>query len=129
MAELFSIASFDTEKASGITLTSISSGAPDTVVTMTTASLPAGEYVMYYAFQVTFGLKNKPLYFKQSGTYADANFFSISAADSDELNKNRLYGYPKTHPGGPITMTLDMYKIDATAMTVDFADVVVARVG
>ena len=131
MPELFTDEgnAFNTAKVSGVVLTSIDSGAPDTVVTMTTASLPAGTYQMYYSFQITFGLKNKTCYFKQGGTYSDAAFFAITAGDADELHKNRLYGFPKEHAGGPLTLSLEMYKIDTTAMTIDFADVVLVRVG
>ena len=128
MPELFDVASFNMEKASAVVVTSESDASPDTVVTMTTPSLPAGTYTINYSFQVTFTNKNQPGYFKTSGTYGDAAFFSISASDLDELHKNRLYGYPKVHAGGPITMSLDFYKAAGTALTVDFADVAISRV-
>ena len=128
MAELFDIAFNQFEKASGVTLTATSSGAPQTVVTMTTPSLPAGDYNIMYSFQVTHGSKNQPLYFKTGGTFSDAAYFSNSAADADENVQNRLYGFPKTFAGGVITLDRLMYKPTGTTI-VDFADVMVSRVG
>ena len=125
--QLFDVVSFNSEKSSGVAITATTSGAPQTVVTMTTASLAAGTYNIGYAFQVTHSAKNQPLYFKLDGTYADTNFFANAAGDSDELNKNRAYFYPKEHAGGVITLSLVMYKPTGGA-TIDFADIVASRV-
>ena len=127
MPELFTTLSFDTEKVSAVAITATSDAAPQTVVTMTTGVLPVGTYNIGYSFQVTHSAKNQPMYFKLDGTYADANYFSNTAGDSDELNKNRAYFYPKEHAGGSIIISLLMYKPVGGA-TIDFADVVVHRV-
>jgi len=127
--QLFDAVSFGTAKASGITVTSEASGSPDTIVTMTTANLPAGTYFVAYSFEVLFGSKNQPAWFKLAGTFPDSDYFSISSADTDELNRNRMYGYPKVWGGGPVTLTLQMYKSAATTLTANFADVMLHRVG
>ena len=128
MAELFDIASFNTEKASAVTITATTSGAPQTVVTMTTPSLPLGVYNIGYSFQVTHSAKSQPVYFKTGGTYADALFFANTANDSDELNMNRSYFFPKEGVSGVVVLELLMYK-PAGGATIDFADVVITRVG
>mgnify|MGYP000094094567 CR=1 FL=1 len=127
--ELFDIASFNTAKATTVPITSTTSGAPDTIVTMTTPSLAAGLYTLYYSFQITFGDRNLVVSYKFGGTYPDVQYFEIQAKDADVLHTNVLYGYPKDHAGGPITLSLLMFKEDVTAMTIDYADVVAARVG
>jgi len=125
--ELFDIATFHTEKASGVAVTATTSGAPQTVVTMTTPILPAGTYNIAYAWQATFLARDKPLYFKLGGTFADAEFFSNAAGTNTALHVNRLYGYPKVFAGGAMTVSLEMYDPLADAV-VDFCDVVVSRV-
>ena len=125
--DLFDAVTFRTAKVSGVSITATTEGTPQTVVTVTTESLPAGMYTLMYAWQATFLAKDRPLYFKIGGTYADANFFSNAPSGNNELRINRLYGYPKEHAGGPITLSLEMYDPLAQAV-VDFADVVVRRV-
>ena len=126
--QLFDAAFNQFEKASGVVITATTSGAPQTVVTMTTPSLPAGDYSIGYSFQVTHSAKNQPLYFKTGGTFSDAAFFANSASDTDELHVNRFYGFPKTFAGGVITLSLLMYKPTGGA-TIDFGDVMVSRIG
>jgi len=128
MAELFDIAFYQFEKVSAVNITATSDASPQTVVTMTTPSLPAGDYNIAYSFQATHGTKNQPLFFKTGGTFSDAAYFSNSAADADENVQNRLYGFPKTFAGGVITLELLMYKTTG-ATVIDFADVIVSRVG
>ena len=128
MAELFDIAFNQFGKVSAVNLTATSDASPQTVVTMTTPVLEAGDYMIFYSFQVTHGAKNQPLFFKTAGTYADAEYFANSASDSDELHVNRAYGFPKEHAGGVITLSLEMYKPTGSAV-IDFADVMVTRVG
>jgi len=126
--QLFDTAFNQFEKATAVAITATSDASPQTVVTMTTPSLPAGDYSIMYSFQVTHSGKNQPLYFKTGGTFADAEYFANSANDTDELHVNRLYGFPKSFAGGVITLSLLMYKPTGGA-TIDFADVVVSRVG
>ena len=125
--ELFDIATFHTEKASNVIVTATTSGAPQTVVTLTTPSLPAGTYNFVYAWQAQFFGKDRPLFFKIGGTYADAQFFSNASGSNNALHVNRLYGYPKVHAGGPVTMSLEMYD-PLTEAIVEFCDVVISRV-
>jgi len=118
---------FNANKATGISVTA--TAAPgDEVVSLVTASLPAGVYTVGYAFQVTFGGKNQPAYFALTGDLADASPFAISASDNDELHKNRLYGYPFDHAGGIITLGLNFY-IPTGSLTVDYCDLVISRRG
>jgi len=126
--ELFDVTDNQFQKSSVVLVTATAPGAPQTIVTMTTASLPAGDYTLYYSFQATHSAKNQPFFYKLDGTYPDAEYFSNSASDTDELHVNRLYGYPKPHAGGPITMTFLAYKPTGT-VTLDFCDVVLTRVG
>ena len=126
--ELFDEASFNTVKAVDVAITATTSGAPQTVVTMTTPSLPAGKYNIMYSWQATFAAKDRPLYFKTAGTFADDSFFSNAPGVNDALSMNRLYGFPKDHTGGSIILSLEMYDPLAEAV-VDFCDVVVSRVG
>lgn len=128
MPELFDVAFNQFEKVSAVNLAATSDASPQTVVTMTTPLLEAGDYNIVYSFQATHSAKNQPLFFKTGGTYADAAYFANSAGDNDELHVNRLYGFPKEHAGGAITLSLLMYKPTGTAV-IDFADVVVSRVG
>ena len=128
MPELFDVAFNQFEKVSAVNITATSDASPQTVVTMTTPSLPAGDYNIAYSFQATHGTKNQPLFFKTGGTFSDAAYFSNSAADADENVQNRLYGFPKTFAGGVITLELLMYKTTG-ATVIDFADVIVSRVG
>ena len=119
---------FNANKATGISVTA--TAAPgDEVVSLVTASLPAGVYTVGYAFQVTFGGKNQPAYFALTGDLADASPFAISASDNDELHKNRLYGYPFTQAAtGAMTLGLNFY-IPTGAVTVDYSDIIVTRRG
>ena len=128
MPELFDVAFNQFEKVSAVALTATSDASPQTIVTMTTPTLEAGDYTIIYSFQVTHSGKNQPLFFRTAGTYADTDYFANSASDTDELHVNRLYGYPKEHAGGPITLTLQMYK-PVGAATIDFADVMISRIG
>ena len=128
MAELFDIASFGTSKAVNQTITATTSGAPQTIVTLTTPSLPAGKYNIAYSFQVTFGERNKQIYYKTGGTYADALFFAMSSRENDELHLNHSYFFPKDFAGGVITISLEMYYPSGAATVIDFADVFVTRV-
>ena len=125
--QLFDAASHHTAKASNVIITATTSGAPQTVVTMTTPILPAGTYNIVYAWQATFLARDKPLYFKLGGTFADAAFFANAAGTNTALHVNRLYGYPKVFAGGAITVSLEMYDPQADVV-VDFADVVISRV-
>ncbi len=122
--ELYSIPNYFTQKASGIT------GIGDTmqeVVTLTTPDLPAGMYHLMYSFEVDFnGTKNTPAYFRMGGTYGAATEFAVIAAQNVD-HMNRLYGFPKDHPGGAITISLD-FKTDVSQFDVDWCDVVVMRV-
>ena len=128
MAELFDLAFNQFAKVSAVTITATSDASPQTIVTMTTPALEAGDYNIAYSFQVTHSAKNQPLYFKTGGTYEDSDYFANSVSDNDELHTNRLYGFPKEHAGGAITLSLLMYKPVGTAV-VDFADVIVSRTG
>ena len=129
MPELFDVASFHTSKVSAVTLTSTSAPGEE-VVALVTPSLPAGEYNISYSFQCEFSAKDKAIWFGLTGDKADASMFTVASTGSDELHKNRLYGYPFTWPGGVFTAGLNFYK-DATLTTavIDFADIVVNRVG
>jgi hypothetical protein len=126
--ELFDVASIHTQKVSAVPIGANLPGAPQTVVSLVTPSLPAGVYNVAYAWQATFLAKDRPLFFKAGGTFADAQFFSEGAGVNNALRINKLYGYPKNHGGGPITFSLEMYDPLKEAV-VDFADVVVTRVG
>jgi len=128
MAELFDILTHQFKKVSAVALSATSDAAPQTIVSITTPDLPAGNYFIYYSFQVTHSSRKKPLYFRLDGTYGDAEYFANSAGDNDELHLNRLYGYPKSHLGGVIDLSLFMYKPDGTAV-VDFCDIGVRRIG
>ena len=126
--EFFNVAFNQFEKATAVAITATSDASPQTVVTMTTPSLPAGDYMITYSFQATHSGKNQPMFYKIDGTYADANYFSNAASDNDQLHVNRLYGFPKAHAGGVITMTLLVYKPTGTVVC-DFADVICTRIG
>ena len=126
--QLFDVVSFNTEKVSNIAITATASGAPQTVITMVTPVLPAGIYNVAYSWTATFQAKDRPLFFRLAGTFLDAVFYSNGCGQNDALNLNRLYGFPKDHPGGAITIELQMYDPHAEAV-VDFCDVVVTRVG
>ena len=124
----FNVASFDTAKAVNVAITATAQGTPQTVVSVTTGALPAGKYNLLYAWQATFLAKDRPLYFKIGGDYADVEFFSEAPGVVNALYMNRLYGFPKDHAGGAITLSLEMYDPLGEAV-VDFADVIVQRVG
>jgi len=126
--QLFDLVSFNTEKASAVVITATNDSPAQTVVSLVTPSLPVGTYMLGYMFQITHSAKNQPLYFKTSGTYSDAAYFSNSASDNDELHVNRFYAYPIQWAGGVVTLELDMYKPVGGA-TVDFVDLVITRVG
>ena len=128
MAELLDILTFSTAKASGVALTATSDASPQTIVTLTTPDLAAGEYLFGYSFQVTHSGKNQPLFFKTGGDINDAAYFTNSASDTDELHVNRFYAYPYTHSGGVMTITLLAYKPTGTA-TFDFSDLMFTRTG
>lgn len=124
----FGVASFDTAKVSGVPITATAETSPQTVVTMTTPSLPIGKYMISYAFQATYGAKDRALFYRMGGTYGDAKFFSYAPGVNEALHINNSYGFPKDHAGGPIVLSVEMY--DPLAEVVcDFADVVVQRVG
>ena len=89
--------------------------------------MPAGRYHLAYAFQATYLAKDRPLFYKMGGDYDDLEFFSYAPGVNEALHVNQLYGFPKDHPGGPITLSILMYDPLAEAV-VDFADVVVTRV-
>ena len=125
--ELFNVLAFETQNESAVAITATTSGAPQTVITLTTAALTAGTYMLGYSFQVTHAAQNRPLFFKISGTYADAAYFVNESSGNNQLNLNRAYMYPKSHAGGQITLALDMYEATATA-TIDLVDVFVHRV-
>lgn len=126
--ELFTATAFNTNKVSAVPITATTSGAPQTVVTMTTPELAVGTYMIAYSFQVTHGAQNRPLFFKLSGTYPDAAYFVNESSGNNQLNMNRLYGYPTDLVApGVITLSLDMYEATASA-TIDFADVWVNRI-
>ena len=129
MAEFFDVAFNQFQKVSAVTLTATDLGSAQTIVTMTTPTLEMGDYSLLYSFQVTHDAKNQPLYFGTGGTFADAAFFANSAEDNDELHVNKFYGYPQSFAGGaPIVLSLLMYKPIGTAI-IDFADVMVSRIG
>ena len=126
--QLFDAVAFHTEKVSGVAVTATTGASPQTIVTMTTPSLPAGTYNLAYSFAVTFLDNNRPLHFGIGGTYADSDFYSVSSnVNNVTTHMNRLYGYPKDHTGGAITISLVAYDPLAEAV-IDFADVIVSRV-
>ena len=128
MPELFDVASYNTNKTIETTLTSTAAPGQE-VVALVTPNLPAGLYTIHYSFQCTFSAKDKAIWFGLTGDLADASMFTVASTGSDELNKNRLYGYPFSHAGGVLTLGLNFYKdaLLATAV-IDFADIAVQRV-
>ena len=128
MPELFEVAKSYTNKGTAQVVTATTAPG-DEVVSLVIPSLPAGEYTVGYAFQVTFGNKNQPAYFALTGALADAAPFAISASDNDELHRNRLYGYPFTQAAtGAMTLGLNFY-IPTGSVTVDYSDIIVTRRG
>ena len=129
MPELFDVVKITTNKASGFDITA--TAAPGTeAVGLSVANLPAGKYMFSYSFQITFSTKNQPAFFGATGDRLDASMFSTSSADSDELHKNRYYGYPFDWAGGAFATGLNFYK-DAGLVTgtIDFCDITVMRIG
>lgn len=99
------------------------------VVTLTTPDLPAGVYMIAYAFEVDFnGKKDTPAFFRLGGTFGSTAEFAITAGASDGDQKNRYYGFPKEWTGGPITVSLD-FKKDAliTTFDINFVDVMIEK--
>ena len=130
MPEFFSDQGNGYNTASGVNNHNVTATADpgEEVVSLVTAALPAGKYLLQYSFQLTFGGKNLPAYFKTTGDKADAAAFAISASDNDELHKNRLYGYPFDWVGGVLTIGLNFY-IPSGSVVINFSDVSVGRVG
>ena len=126
-ANIWDISNFNTAKAIDV----LDIGQTEQIiVTLVTPNLPAGEYFIGYSFEVDYNTtKDKPAFFRLTGTFPDAEFFSGSAPESS-AKRNRLYGYPKHWDGGVMTINLTMYK-DATIpqFDCDFADVWVERKG
>ena len=128
--QMFDVMNFHTAKASAVPVTATDEIGAQTVVSLVTPSLPAGLYMIDYAFQVTFSEKNKLMHFGLKGTFPDAELFGGAVTDNTELHANRRYGYPKQFAGGVVTMDLVMYKDPTmTSLVADFADVFIQRVG
>ena len=128
MAELFDILDFHAEKASAITNIGT---AYQTIVTMTTPSLPAGEYMISYSYELNFnGQKNQPAISQLIGDFAGSEF-SDSIGDNDIGDKNRAYAFPKTLTAGVYTLGIQMKKSAqfSAQLDVDFVDVMMQRVG
>ena len=126
--KLFDYLSFNSNKATGITITS-EADPGEAAVSLTIQDLPAGTYKIAYAFQCTFGSKDKPCFFGLVGDNEDANMFAITSSANDALYMNRLYGYPFDWPGGAFSTALHFYKDSGTTFVVDYTDLVVSRVG
>jgi len=124
-ANIWDINNFNHEKVSAV----LGIGETEqTIVTLVTPNLPAGEYFIGYSFQVDYnGTKDKPAFFKLTGTFPDTDFFSGTApANGDK--RNRMYGYPKVWAGGVMTINLVMHRDAALPnFDCDFADVWVER--
>ena len=122
--ELFDIPRFWNQKESGITGVGTSF---QEVITMTTPSLSAGTYMLYYSFEVDFnGERSVIANFRMTGTYGSPTEFDISAPTVAN-NLNRFYGFPKVHPGGIITFGMDFKQTGVTQFDIDFIDVIIAR--
>ena len=103
---------------------------PQTVCVLNTPELPAGTYIIRYAFEVGFnGTKDKPVYFKMTGMdFPDANSFSIvSPTYGDHENKSHCYS--KAWAGGAMNLALSMWKDSGIAqLDCDYVDIMVERV-
>ena len=129
MPELFDVIEAHSNKATAVAV-SATADPGDEVVSLTTPVLPAGEYTLFYAFQVTFAERNQPLFYKLTGDKADADWFSEEASANNALHRNFTYGYPFTHAGGALTIGLNFYRdVQLSSATVDFVDLMVKRVG
>ena len=128
MAELFDILTIDAVKVSAV----LNIGTVyQEVITLTTADLPAGQYVFAYAYELDFNTqKNQPCIHQVTGAFASAEF-SDSIGDNDIGEKNKFYAYPFTHTGGVITAGINMKKSAGFSAQLDltYMDIVVQRVG
>jgi len=98
------------------------------VITMTTGDLPAGTYFIGYSFEYTLDTKDKLMTYRVGGTYGSLTEFNESvAAASVSLVKNRYYGFPKAHAGGPITLSMDFQVESGVVGELNFMDVFVSR--
>jgi len=123
---IWDVTSFHVQKEAGILNIGTT---PEEVVALVTPDLPAGTYMISYAFQIDYnGTKDKPAFFSMTGTFSDTDPFSDNApANGDK--RNRLYGFPKVWAGGVMTLGLNMHK-DAgiSQFDCDFVDLMVQRV-
>jgi len=127
--EIFNVLTSNEIKVVNFTITSTAAPGQE-VASLSVPDLEAGEYRIFYAFQITLAAKDRPVHFGLTGDLADAAMFAISAGGNDELHKNRLYGYPFVWAGGPFTVGINFYKDGALGTTIiDFLDIVVGRSG
>ena len=102
-----------------------------TILTLTTPSLPAGEYTMGVAINAAFNeQKNRPMIWRVTGAMSVSEC-SDSIGDNDIGEKNRFYAYPKNFAGGVMTLVLEAKKSAAFSAQLDinFADLIIRRIG
>ena len=107
-------------KAIDITITSEADPGEEVVALFVADMLP-GSYAIAYAFQVTYGTRNRLLYYGLTGDLADAVKFTKQVKDDDDLRKNRLYGYPFEWAGGDFSVGLNMYIESGAGATIDLS--------
>ena len=128
MPELFSILSSDLERVEDVPITATTPGAPQTVVSLVKTGLPAGKYRLGYVWQATFGQRDRPLYFRLSGSFPDTAFMSNSASSNDALTINRSFSFHKEFGGGSVNIDMEMY-IPQGDVSLDFCALSLERVG